>query len=101
MTGKAYDVERLYNAVRVVYASRNQSMPDSPLAREVVKGSKRIYAEEQKDIDRAEFPIAEFRKYCVSNEGRARTQVRDKCLLAIGLRCMRRPSELAAFKRRI
>ena len=34
------------------------------------------------------------------NEGRTRTRIRDKCLLAIGLRCMRRPSELAAFKRR-
>lgn len=100
MTGKAHDVERVYNTVRVAYASRNQSMPDSPLAREVIKGSRRIHAEEKQDIDRVEFPIAEFRRYCASNEGRLRTRVRDKCLLAIGLRCMRRPSELAAFKRR-
>jgi integrase len=100
MTGKAHEVERLYNAVRAVYATRNLSMPDSPLAREVIKGSRRIHAEEKKDIDRVEFPIAEFRKYCVLNEGRLRTRTRDRCLLALGLRCMRRPSELAAFKRR-
>ncbi len=36
MTGKAHEVERLYNAVRVVYAMHNLSMPDSPLAREVI-----------------------------------------------------------------
>ena len=100
MTGKAHEVERLYNAIRVVYASRNLSMPDSPLAREVVKGSRRIHAEEKSDIDRVEFPILEFKRYCLLNEGRTRTRIRDKCLLAIGLRCMRRPSELAAFKRR-
>jgi hypothetical protein len=62
MTGKAHEVERLYNAVRVVYATHNLSLPDSPLAREVIKGSRRIHAEEKKDIDRVEFPIAEFRK---------------------------------------
>ena len=100
MTGKAHEVERLFNAIRVAYASRNLSMPDSPLAREVVKGSRRIHAEEKNDIDRIEFPISEFKRYCLSNEGRLRTRIRDKCLLAIGLRCMRRPSELAAFKRR-
>ena len=100
MTGKAHEVERLLNAVRVVYAEKNLTMPDSPLAREVVKGSRRMHAEEKKDIDRVEFPVAEFARYCASNEGRLRTRVRDKCLLAIGLRCMRRPSELAAFKRR-
>ena len=100
MTGKAHEVERRYNAVRVVYASRNMSMPDSPLAREVVKGSRRIYAEEKKDIDRVEFPIAEFKKYCQLDEGRLRTRTRDRFLLALGLRCMRRPSELAKFKRR-
>ena len=85
MTGKAHEVERLYNAVRVVYASRNLPMPDSPFAREVVKGSRRIHAEEKKDIDRDEFPIAEFKRYCPSDEGRLRTQVRDKSLLALGL----------------
>ena len=51
MTGKAHEVERLFNAVRVVYATRNLTMSDSPLAREVVKGSRRIHAEEKKDID--------------------------------------------------
>jgi len=100
MTGKVHEVERLYYAVRAVYATRNLSMPDSPLAREVVKGSRRIHAEEKKDIDRVEFPIAEFKKYCQLPEGRLRTRVRDRFLLALGLRCMRRPSELAKFKRR-
>lgn len=100
MTGKAHEVERLYNAVWVVYATRNLSMPDSPLAREVVKGSRRIHAEEKRDIDRIEFPIAEFKKYCKLSEGRLRTRIRDRSLLALGLRCMRRPSELAKFKRR-
>ena len=100
MTGKVHEVERLYNAVRVVYASRNLSMPDSPLAREVAKGSRRIHAEEKRDIDRVEFPIAEFKKYCQLSEGRIRTRTRDRALLALGLRCMRRPSELAKFKRR-
>ena len=100
MTGKAHEVERLFNAVRVVYATRNLTMPDSPLAREVVKGSRRIHAEEKKDIGRVEFPVAEFARYCALSEGRLRTRVRGKCLLALGLRCMRRPSELAAFKRR-
>ena len=100
MTGKAHEVERLYNAVRVVYASRNRSMQDSPLTREVVRGSRRIYAEEKKDIGRVEFPIAEFKKYCQLDEGRLRTRTRDRFLLALGLRCMRRPSELAKFKRR-
>ena len=38
--------------------------------------------------------------YCALSKGRLRTRVRDKCLLALGLRCMHRPSELAAFKRR-
>ena len=32
MTGKAHEVERLLNAVRVIYATRNLTMPDSPLA---------------------------------------------------------------------
>ena len=100
MTGKAHEVERLLNAVRVIYATRTLVMPDSPLAREVVKGSRRMHAEDKKDIDRVEFPIAEFTRYCALSEGRLRTRVRDKCLLALGLRCMRRPSELAAFKLR-
>ena len=91
MTGKAHEVERLYNAIRVVYAAQNLSMPDSPLAHEVVKGAKRIHAEEKNDIDRVEFPISEFKRYCLSNAGRLRTRIRDKCLLAIGLRCKRRP----------
>ena len=72
MTGKAHEVERLYNAVRVVYATHNLPMLDLPLAHEVIKGSRRIHAEEKKDIDRVEFPIAEFRRYCVLNEGRVR-----------------------------
>ena len=33
-------------------------MPNSPLAREVVKGSWTIHAEEKKDIARVEFPIS-------------------------------------------
>ena len=47
----------------------------SPLAREVIKGSRRIHAEEKRDIGRVEFPIEEFRKYCVLNEGRLRTRM--------------------------
>ncbi len=56
-------------------------MPDSPLAREVVKGSRRIYAEEKKDIDRVEFPIAEFKKYCQLAEGRLRTHTHSRQVL--------------------
>ena len=72
MTGnKAHEVERLFNAVRVVYATQNLTIPDSPLAREVAKGSRRMHAEEKKDINRVEFPVAEFARYCcASSEGR-------------------------------
>ncbi|MDP4971945.1 MAG: hypothetical protein NWP95_00355, partial [Pontimonas sp.] len=104
MSGHAGEVERLYNAVRVAYAARNKALPQSPLAREIVKGSARVYAEEKRDITRVGFPVHEFVKLCTDRErfryARPRTGVRDRAVMGLGLRAMKRPIELASFKRR-
>jgi integrase len=100
MQGKAGEVERLFNAVRVAYASRDLMLPVSPLAREIVRGAARVHAEEKGDVSREGFPISKFRDLCDQPElyQRHRTGVRDRAIIAIGLRCMRRPVELTKLR---
>ena len=102
MSGKAHEVERLYNAIRVTYALRDISSPDCPLAKQIVLGSRRIHAEEKSELERHEFPVGEFKRLC-SPEGPAyknkATGIRDKAVLALGLRTMRRSVEIANLQR--
>jgi integrase len=102
MSGKAHEVERLYNAMRVTYSLRDISFPDCPLAKQVVLGSRRIHAEEKCELVRHEFPVGEFKRLCSSSgpayKNRA-TAVRDKAVIALGLRSMRRSIEIAQLQR--
>jgi integrase len=102
MQGKAGEVERLYNAMRVVYASRDLTLASSPLAKEIVKGAARVHAEEKGDITREGFPMSAFRELCERPElyQRSRTGIRDRAVIGLGLRCMRRPSELSKLRRK-
>ncbi|MDP4972108.1 MAG: hypothetical protein NWP95_01205, partial [Pontimonas sp.] len=102
MQGKAGEVERLFNAIRVVYASRDLSLPVSPLAREVVKGANRIHAEEKADVSREGFPVHAYVNLCSMPHAFSskRAAVRDLSVLGLGLRAMRRPSELVKLLRK-
>ena len=102
MQGKAGEIERLYNSMRVVYASRDLTLPASPLAKEIVKGAARVHAEEKGDVTREGFPMSAFRDLCEQPElyVRPRTGVRDRAVIGLGLRCMRRPSELSKLRRK-
>jgi hypothetical protein len=93
MGGKAGEVERLFNAIRATYSSRNLSLPDCPLARDIVKGSRRIYAEEKADVERHAFPAHRLADLCSPKSpamqyANHRTGVRNRALLATGLRTM-------------
>jgi integrase len=100
MQGKAGEVERLFNAIRVTYASRDLSLPVSPLAKEVIKGAARVHAEGKDDITREGFPMHKFQELCQRHElyQRKRTGFRDRAIIGLGIRAMRRPSKLAKLK---
>jgi hypothetical protein len=107
ITKSAGQVERLFNALRTVYASRDLLLPSSPLAREIVRGAKRIHAEEKNDLERDEFPVHEHVRLCTMDPSpygktprQRRTRLRDLSIISTGLRCMRRPAELSKLKRR-
>lgn len=102
MTGHAGEIERLFNAIRIVYVVRSKKLPDLSLAREIVKGAARVHAEEKDDVIREGFPIHRFKELCLRPHAyaRVRTGTRDKCVMGLGLRAMKRPSELSKFKRR-
>ena len=103
MQGKAGEVERLFNTVRVVYALKSLEFPFSQLAVEVVKGAKRIHAEEKSDIERVGYPVHEYKRL-VRDEWNSftstRAAYRDTAIICYGLRCMRRPSEIAKVERK-
>jgi hypothetical protein len=103
MTGKAGEVERLFNAIRVSTLARmNRTIDNLELAREVVKGCARIHAEEKCDVIRVGFPVFRFKELCDMREAyfNFRTGVRDRLVIGLGIRAMRRPSELAKFRRK-
>jgi hypothetical protein len=102
MTGHAGEIERLLNAIRIVYVVRSKKLPDLALAREIVKGAARVHAEEKDDVIREGFPVHRFKELCLRQDAyaRLRTGTRDKCVIGLGLRAMKRPSELSKFRRR-
>ena len=103
MQGKAGEVERLFNTIRVVYSLKSLNFPYSELAMEVVKGAKRIHAEEKSDVERVGYPVHEYKRLVSEKFGEftsLRAALRDTLILCFGLRCMRRPSEISKAKRK-
>ena len=107
MSGKASQVERLAAAMRVTYAQHPErtaggNLPWGPLASEIVKGAKNIHAEEKDTMDRHAFPmqgIIQMSSDSVRLKYKNRQKwLRDRALIAMGMRAVRRPAELGDLR---
>lgn len=104
MAGNAGQVERLARAMKVTYAQHpaktgGGNLPWGPLADEIVKGCKNIHAEEKDVTERHAFPMAGVIAMSSDRVRAAYSKrskwLRDRALIAIGMRAVRRPAELS------
>ena len=107
MSGNAGQVERLAAAMKITYAqhpddTKGGVLPWSPLAHEIVLGAKRIYAEEKDSVDRHPFPMTGVEQLSAEMIRRKYPNrmkwIRDRAMIAVGMRAIRRPAELSALQ---
>lgn len=102
MCGRGASAEVAAAAIRATHLDRGTEDPcNTHGIRTLRKGIKRIVAEEAEEkVNREPFPVEALRKWTGSRPIGVSTWRwrRDAALVAVGLRCMRRPGELAAMR---
>ena len=101
MNGKGKQVGAYMAAIRWYHRMKgDEGETDKKRVRLVEKGITRVSATEGNLEERQPFPLVALKSWVREKRGEGIRVKRDPAMVALGIRCMRRPSELTYLRRR-